>query len=189
MKGSEIIKRLLIKVSEDDELSFSKLYNIYFTKVYNFAGCFIRSNESRKEVVSDVFLSLWNNRSKLPAITNFDSYVFIITRNKSVDYLNRYKQTPAYMLDVSFEIMEEKDTPEFNLLYKELETLIDKSINELPERCKLIFLMSRDEGFTYKKIADILTLSESTVNGQMVIAIKKLGEALRKYLHFVLLFN
>lgn len=178
-----------MKVSEGDEISFSKLYNIYFAKVYSFTGCFIHSNESRKEVVSDVFITIWNNRSKLPAINSFESYLFIITRNKSVDYLNKYKLTPAYISEFSFEIIEEADTPEHKLVYKELEEYINKSVRELPERCKLIFLMSRDEGFTYKEIADILSLSESTVNGQMVIALKKLGEALGKFLNFLLLVS
>jgi RNA polymerase sigma-70 factor (ECF subfamily) len=189
MRGSEIFKHLILKISEGDEPSFSRLYDIYFSKVYNFAGCFISSKESRKEVISDVFLTLWNNRTKLPGITDFESYLFIITRNKSIDYLNKYKQAPAYSIDVSFEIMEDTDSPEFTMLYNELESLINKSINELPERCKLIFLMSRDEGFTYNQIAEILSLSESTVNSQMVIAIKKLGEALRKYLRLILLLH
>lgn len=188
MKDSDIVKHLLVKVSEDNEISFAKLYDIYFSKVYSFASCFIRSEESRKEVVSDVFLTLWKNRSKLPEIANFNSYIFIITRNKSVDYINKYKQIPAYLSDSSFEIVED-NTPEFNLLYKELEAMINNSVKELPERCKLIFILSRDEGFSYKEIAEILSISESTVNGQMVIAIKKLGEALRKYLKMFLLFN
>jgi RNA polymerase sigma-70 factor (ECF subfamily) len=189
MNTLETTKRLILKVSQDDEIAFSKLYDIYFSKVFSFAGCFIRSVESRKEVVSDVFFSLWSNRARLPGIASFESYLFIITRNKSVDYLDRFKQIPAYMLDSSFEIMEEKDTPEFNMIYNELEALINKSISELPERCRLIFLLSRDEGFTYNQIADILSLSESTVNGQMVIAIRKLGEALRKYLPVIFIFH
>jgi RNA polymerase sigma-70 factor (family 1) len=187
MIDSNIIKRLLLKVSEGDEISFSKLYNIYFSKVYNFTGCFIRSNEPRKELVADVFLSVWHNRSKLLEIESFDAYLFIIARNKSINHLNKHKLKPAYTSETSFEIMEEKNTPECKLLYKELEVHINKSINELPEKCKLIFLMSRNEGFTYKEIANVLSLSESTVNGQMVIAIKKLGKSLRKYLSCLLL--
>lgn len=182
MSKSEIIQHLILKVSEGNEIAFARLYETFFAKIYSFTGCFIKSAEARKEVVSDVFLTIWNNRSRLTEIKNFESYVFIITRNKSVDYLDKYRQKPAYLEEESFEIITENDSPEDKILTKELEIIINKSINELPERCKLIYLMSRDEGFTYKEIAEILTLSEATINSQIVIALKKLGNTIKEYI-------
>ena len=74
------------------------------------------------------------------------------------------------------------ESPEEIQINKELNEIINSAINELPERCRLIFLMAREEGLKYREIAEVLSISEKTVNAQMVTAIKKLTASLKKYL-------
>lgn len=182
MRHLDIIRHLVIKISNDDENAFTQLFELYFSKIYKFTGYFTKWEEARQEIVSDVFITLWKNRIKLQDVNNFESYSFILTKNKSLDYLDKYSEKPTYPLDIALEFHNHYETPEGKILTKELEKFISKSINELPERCKLIFKMTRDEGLSYREIAEILSISEKTVNAQMVTAIKKLGHTLRKYL-------
>ena len=66
--------------------------------------------------------------------------------------------------------------------YQELYELVQKAINQLPEKCKAIFVLSREEGLTYQEIANQLDLSVKTVENQMSIALKKMRAALKPYL-------
>ena len=77
--------------------------------------------------------------------------------------------------------MEEEDegSPEEHLELKEMREMLDKAIDELPEKCRLVFLMSREEGLKTKEIAEILSVQESTVRVQMKIAIEKLVARLK----------
>lgn len=180
---SGILNHLISSIANDDEHAFSKLFDMYFAKVYKAVSCFITPEETKQEVVSDVFVVLWKNRKKLPEVRNFNSFLFIAAKNKALDHLKRKSEQPTYSLDFALELPNNYETnPLDKLLFQELEALSSKSINELPERCKLIFLLSREKDLTYKEIAEILSISEATVNGQMVTAIKKLGKALRDYL-------
>ena len=77
------------------------------------------------------------------------------------------------------------DTPEEQLLSEELCKAITQAVNQLPERCKLVFLMAKEQGLKYKEIAKILQISEKTVNAQMVIALKKLNLIMRQYMKSV----
>jgi len=86
--------------------------------------------------------------------------------------------------DIPIGIVAKNENPEEIVLNEELRHEIEKSIKELPERCRLIFLMAKEEGLKYREIAEILSISEKTVNAQMVTAIKRIGETLKKYLSF-----
>jgi len=74
------------------------------------------------------------------------------------------------------------------MLNEELINVIQEAIEQLPERCKLIFLMAKEENLKYKEIAEILSISENTVNAQIVIALKKLSEKIKKYVHGLCFF-
>ena len=85
------------------------------------------------------------------------------------------------MLVALLPLMEEEDegSPEEHLELKEMREMLDKAIDELPEKCRLVFLMSREEGLKTKEIAEILSVQESTVRVQMKIAIEKLVARLK----------
>jgi len=71
--------------------------------------------------------------------------------------------------------------PEKELLNNELREIIELTVNNLPDRCRLIFIMVREEGKKYKDVAEILSISEKTVQAQMVIAVKKIGAVVNNY--------
>jgi len=186
MNQSEALKILLVKIAEDNEEAFTKLFGIFFEKVFKYTGYYLKTDSIRQEITSDVFLTIWNNRKKLSNINNIESYLFILTKNKSLDHLDKMARLPEFTNDLTLEISSEFGSPETTLLKTELEEVINMAVKDLPERCQLVYLLSKEEGYTHSKIAQMLSISEFTVNAQMVIALKKMGLAIRKYLGMLL---
>ena len=122
-------------------------------------------------------------RKKLLTIDNLEAYLYTVTKNRALYYLKQAKYSSEISLDqLPIGIVNENDNPEEITLASELQDAIDVSIQDLPERCRLIFLMAREEGLKHREIAEILSISEKTVDAQILIAIKKMGIALKKYL-------
>lgn len=183
MSNSEIIQHLLSKLKDNDENAFRKLYDIFFPKITRYSEYFLKSAHQSEDIVSDVFLELWKNRKKLSGVNNLEGYIYTITKNKAIQSINQDKKRKYSSYDLDhFTFLIDHVSPEEIQIQKELEITINEAINELPKRCRLIFLMAREDGLKYREIAEKLSISEKTVNAQMVTAIKKLTEYLIKYL-------
>lgn len=184
MKTAKVdITNLAHSVSEDNRSAFNMLYEVYYDEVFRFAYYFLKDKEGCREVVSDVFFSVWQSRKRLKDITNLEAYFYIVTKNESMRYLNKKKDYDMLSLDEIPVQLEERDTssPEEKLIDSEIEALLTQVINELPEKCRLIFLMARQEGLKPKEIGEILSISESTVRVQMKIAVEKIVEKIRPH--------
>lgn len=179
MKNSSIILSLLVDIAEGDTGAFSRFYDLFYPSIYKFSRYFTKSEELCKEIVSDVFYNLWQSRKNLKHIDNIENYIFIVTKNQAIKYhtnKTKHQYEPVETLPGEFFI--ETSTPENALMNKELGEVLTKAINELPERCKLIFLLAREQNLKHKEIAEILSISEHTVHAQLTIASKKIAEIL-----------
>lgn len=185
MNKSDSINDLINRISTGDTNSFRCFYDHFFNRVLFFAHLFIKSEEICQEVVSDVFISVWLNKEKLADVENIEGYLFIITRNKSLNYLEKQSDFAELDKEILFEKKIEDSNPENILITKELEIVIQKSIDQLPERCRLIFKLSREEKLKHHQIAKILSISENTVHAQMMIALKKLHDILKKHIYSI----
>ena len=175
------IKGLLESVSVDNRGAFERFYTLYFDLVFRFADFCLGEKEAWREVVTDVFFSVWQSRKRLKDIDNIDTYLYISVRNETFRFLFCFKDLNRVSLNELLPLMEEEDegSPEEHLELKEMREMLDKAIDELPEKCRLVFLMSREEGLKTKEIAEILSVQESTVRVQMKIAIEKLVARLK----------
>ncbi|MCC8197725.1 MAG: RNA polymerase sigma-70 factor [Tannerellaceae bacterium] len=177
------IEQLLLSVAGDSRGAFDLFYHLYYEQVFRFAYYFLQDKESCREVVVNVFFSLWQSRIKLKDIINLETYLYVITRNES----HRYLKKKSFSSTVSLQevpLAVEKSTvnsPEDQIVTKELMAILKQAIHNLPEKCRIIFLMAREEGLKPKQIADILSIKESTVRVQMKIAIEKLVEEIKKH--------
>ena len=172
------IKGLLESVSVDNRGAFERFYNLYYDQVFRFAYYCLGEKEACREVVTDVFFSVWQSRKRLKDIDNIDTYLYISVRNESFRFQARNKDLNRVSLNELLPLMEEEDegSPEEHLELKEMREMLDKAIDELPEKCRLVFLMSREEGLKTKEIlSEILSVQESTVRVQMKICYRKIG--------------
>jgi len=166
---------LLRRIKENDQTALECLFEKYYYRLCDFAFQYVRSVDLAEEVVSDVFMKIWKNRHKIDIKTNFKAYIYTATRNQALNYIQK-EQNDWESLDYNFS---EKHSPDYHpdeeLIFQELEKHVEVLINKLPPKRKLIFKLSRIEGFTYLEIAEILSISIHTVQNQMVKAVKKLA--------------
>ena len=174
------IMNLLSSVSSDGRGAFERFYNLYYDQVFRFAYYCLGEKEACKEVASDVFFSIWKSKARLKEIDNIDTYLYITVRNEALRHISRSNSVNKIQMDqlYSFE-PEEEATPEGMLESQEMRELFNLAIDELPEKCRLIFLMIREEGLSTKEVAKILSIQESTVRVQMKIAVEKLIKRLK----------
>ncbi|MGE5393542.1 MAG: RNA polymerase sigma-70 factor [Candidatus Saccharibacteria bacterium] len=184
MKNEPHIQKLLDRIgASGNETAFRELFDLYAPGLLRFSYSILKKKELAEEVVSDVFFKVWIHRSRLPEIENFRAYLFTSSRNTALNYLDKEKRNRAVQLeDIEVPLQIDEICPESELISKELREAIARAIDHLPERCKLIYSLAKIEQLKYKEIAEILDISVKTIDHQLTIAIKKIGEEIRKYL-------
>jgi RNA polymerase sigma-70 factor (ECF subfamily) len=164
----------------DSQTAFESLYSAYFKRMMRFAELYVCSSAKAEEVVSDTFLAVWNNRKQLPGITNFDSYIYSIARNKAISYYRSLSHVETVELNESkIDLFARTDTtPEDELITQEEINRLNAAVNALPDKCKTVFKLVREDKLKYSEVATILNISVKTVEAHLAVAIKKLREAL-----------
>ena len=131
------------------------------------------------EIVSDVFFNLWQNRNKLPEIGNLESYLYKSVKNTALHYAAKEKNMQRNeKLSLAIEYIHDDEDPENILITNELNHMLTKAIESLPDKCRIIFKLVCEDGLRYKEIADILDISVKTIDAQMKIARLKIEKIL-----------
>ena len=183
MKNEIQIQNLLDQISKNsDEKAFKQLFELYGNGLLRFSNSIIKKKELAEEVVCDVFFQLWLQRKKVNNIENIKAYLFTAAKNTSLNYLEKEKRVKFFQLDdITVTLPANEVCPECELISAELRNVIEQAIQHLPERCKLIFSLAKIEQFKYKEIAQILGISVKTIDHQLTLAIKKIGEAIAQH--------
>lgn len=162
-----------------DQQAFKELYQLWFFKLYQFAYSYTRSKESAEELVNDVFLNIWQKRETLDSINNINLYLYVSVKNASLNYLRKNNlPVPVSVNDLHSDHFQITTNPESTLISRELQGQIATAIEQLPSRCKLIFKLVKQDGLSYKEVADLLGISVKTVDSQLCLALKKLAHLL-----------
>ncbi len=185
---------ILQKIISGDEPSFEKVYRFYYPRLNYFAKQYLFDSESAKNIVQDVFTELWDKRLTLHKDTNLNAWLFTVTRNKSLKIISQLKSQQNYdnyiisrQLDVNYKSLADFDTS--RLVFEELQSQIQASLDKLSPSCRKIFEMSRFEDKKNREIAEELNLSIKTVEAQISKALKTLKTDLHDYLPlFYILF-
>jgi RNA polymerase sigma-70 factor (ECF subfamily) len=144
-----------------------------------FAIGFLKNKEIAEEIVSDVYVKIWNGRNQLEKINNLKSYLFTSVRNGCVSHLRKVKNEKTVSIDSvnEFSFMP-VEGPEDSLIEKEIIEQIYAVIETLPCKCKMVFTLAKINGLKYREIAEVLDITEKTVNNHLVLAVKKITESL-----------
>jgi len=170
--------------------AYRELCDIFFHRLHRTAYAFLKSKESAEEIVSDVFIKVWQIRAKLTEIDNLNVYLYTVTKNLCLKYITRQYKNPVTSLDIMhFETSIDFNTPEDICISADIIKKIRQALDELPPKCRLILQLVKEDGLRYKEVAEILHISELTVRNQVAIAVKKLGKALPVYLQSAVNLN
>lgn len=166
-----------------DMQAYKELYTFFFSRLYRFSYAIVRSREAAEEVVSDVFIKIWQIKEELATINNLQVYLYTLTKNFSLNYIAKYHKAPVVCLDeIDVEAMVTRNNPEDILISMDLCDRINEAIRALPSQCRLIFQLVKEDGLRYKEVASVLNISVFTVRNQVAIATKKIAEAIPAHL-------
>ena len=177
----ELQKRIALS---EDMKAYKELYLVMFDSLFHFSYSFVKSKQVAQEIVSDVFIKLWQIRSQLNTVDNLKPYLFGIAKNLSLSYLARASKNLSIQLDdidldeINMESLIEFKNPEDSFISKEIINQVIQAIRDLPPQCQLIFSLVKVEGLKYKEVARLLNISAFTVRNQVAIAVKKIEETL-----------
>lgn len=179
-------------IRQGDVAVFEELYRQYYIYLCLIAEHIVKNHSDAEEVVSDVFVKLWTIREKTEITTSIKAYLVKAVHNTSINYLEKLKfenKLTDSLSKLDYELLAwNSDYPLGQLYTKEIMEILDHGINTLPECCRQIFLLSRNEDMKYCDIACKLGISVNTVKTQMKIALFRLREFLQDYLIILLIF-
>lgn len=179
-----IEKKVFDLLKQGNHQAFEKIFITYFNNVKFFIQSFIKSNSEAEGLAQDIFLKIWENHSQIDTEKSFDSYLYTIARNTVFNYLKHKTVENSYSEYVHFSRSEFVDDPEKILYAKEIELLIEMKVEQMPQRRREIYKLSRFEGLSNDDIATNLGISKKTVENQLSLALNELRKLIIIFLTF-----
>lgn len=186
----------LVSFDDDEELlqllkcgneeAYSRLYNKYWDKVFALALSKTKDPYLAEDITQDIFLSLWNNREDLNIEKTVSQYLSVAVKYKLIDYLRKVSKQSFKQNLQSGDCDSYDCDPEQQLALKNLLDTIQSTTTSLPEKCRLVFTLSREKGFSHRAIASLMNISEKTVENHITKALHRLRKAIN--LFFFLFF-
>ncbi len=165
-------KELILLLKKDDHTAFSEIYKRYWAILYRHALKMTRDEELAKDIVQDVFISLWDKSDQLQLNASLNAYLYATTRNKILNLFEKEKVKTNYVQTLGLHLERGENITDHRLRERLLNEKIEDEIAQLPKKMRQVFEMSRKENMSYKKIAEELELSDKTVKKQVSNAIK-----------------
>ena len=174
---AESLKYLQSRIARsDDQTAYKELFTSLYSPLLHFAKSIVKTKEAAEEIVSDVFIRIWEKRRELEKIENLKVYLYVSTRNTALNYLNLHKRDVTNPLDeFHTEFTSIYFDPEQLMITADMLALIRRAIDQLPPKCRIIFKLVKEDGLRYREVAEILGISVKTVENQLAIAVQKIG--------------
>lgn len=172
---------------KDIEKKYSELFHTWFAPLCYFARKYIRDMDTCREIVHNVFVSIWEKKNEFDFEKPARSYLFTSVYNRCLNHIRDQKKYAVGKADTSALEMYDQAVNEDHLEAAELEAKIKEGIDSLPDKCREVFILNRFEEKKYAEIADKLNLSVKTVEAQMSKALRILRDHLTDYLHLLIL--
>ena len=159
--------------------AYEQPYHLVCSGLIHFSASICGSFHLAEEVVSDVFVSIWQKREQLTGIENPKVYLYVSTKNRTINAMKK-KQLQVVPFDTLYtEALSIVPDVEEHLLSSQVARKIESAISSLPPRCQLIFRLIKMDGLQYKEVAELLDISSKTVDAQLTIAVKRVADTIR----------
>ena len=173
-------------IRDGDVAAFREMFDAFAPSLIRFARQYLGTTELAEETVHDVFLSVWALGPEWEPRGAVRPYLFSAVRNACIDHLRQRQRKPEERSFSESDIFATTEGSYAALRQKELQAAAQRAIEEMPERRRLVFLLSRQQDLTYAEIAAVMGISVNTVEVQIVRALKFLRERLSPMLTSIL---
>ena len=166
------------RIRTGDPMAFEALFHAYHASLCSFAYRYLGARDLAEEMVQEVFLFVWERRESWDVRSSVRSYLFTAVRNAALSYL-RHERVVARR-DARVRILQDTVAPGADLEVVQAETVaaIQEAVARLPDRCRLVFTLHREQGLTYAEVAEVLGISPRTVEVQIGRALRSLRRCL-----------
>ena len=160
---------LFDNIKTGDQKAFELLFSIYFARLNDFAKHVVKDDAISQDIVQDVFVKVWENKAKIESL-HLEAYLFRLVRNRCIDSIKHLKVENNRMHEIEISSRWEElyridfiGNEPYVLIEQELKNKIEKTITDLPDRCREVFIMSRMDGLKNKEIAEKLDINIKNV--------------------------
>lgn len=164
-------------IREGDENAFQQVFNACYESLCHYAGTILKDTDEAEDIVQSMFLKIWEKREELEIKQTIRSYLFRAVYHQCLNQLEhrtvRQKHQARGLQETQHEVQHPDVFPD------ELEESIRSAIRELPEQCRIVFMLSRYEELRYSQIAEKLNISVNTVENQISKALRILREKMK----------
>ena len=178
---------LLVLLKQDKLSAFKELYGRYWKKLYGEAYKRLKSKESAEEIVQEIFTNLWLKRHSQSITTTVGGYLHSTVSHRVIDRYRQELVREKYREDFRVVYSETDNSTEDAIMLKELTHAIETEVRQLPDKCRSVYELSRNEHKTNREIALQLGISEKTVENHLTKALKRLRVGLNHYLTIILI--
>jgi len=175
-------KDLTSLLQEGNEHAFTEIYNRYWSKLFAIAVNKIKDLDEAEEIVQDIFVSLWKRRNELGTIDTLSPYLAVSVKYRVIKVLDKRNHQQKYSDYRQHAVNLSDDSTQQWLEFEELKSRLAVFVADLPEKCRLVYQLSRESGYPQKKIATELGISEKTVEAHLGKALKTLRTRLSQFL-------
>jgi len=164
-------QQLLVQMAEGSESAFTEIYWRYWDKLFVTAYNRLADEHEAEEAVQNVFLSLWNRRASLELSFSLGTYLATSVKYQILTRLSRISRESEHISYLRKNTEEGADSTTDWLSERELKQKLEKQVRSLPQKCRIVFQLSREEGLSNSQIAEKLKIAEKTVEGHITKAI------------------
>ncbi len=169
-------EKLLNKLKNGERSAYKYLFSEYYSWLCNYVFNLTKNKSLSEDLVQEIFMNLWEKREQLNIKSSIKNYLFKSCHNQFLQYVRKEKVRIDFLNSVRWEVLFESYDNESQRLHEEKLEKLNSLINELPPRCKEIFVKSKLQKKKYREIASELNISIKTVENQMSKALHFLKE-------------
>ncbi len=179
MPENDHIRELLASIAyNNDQVAYKQLFLLLHGRLKQFSYAILKSKEEAEELVSDLFIRIWEKKATLPTIESPLLYFYVTAKNLALNRLNRQKKQDFPIEEWLVQLNSIYFDPEQLMITEEMVRQLRQAVNDLPPRCRLIFKLVKEDGLKYREVAELLNLSVKTIEAQMAIALRRLGKCM-----------
>lgn len=161
-------------IKSGNKYAFTEIYERYWSVLLRHARRMLQDNEETRDILQDVFLTLWKKAPELELTSSLSAYLYALVRNRILNLVVRDKVKANYLASLEDFIDHGEATTDFTIRSKQLAARIEEELAALPPKMREVFELSRKHNLSYHQISEKLMISDNTVKKQMSNALKQL---------------
>jgi RNA polymerase sigma-70 factor (family 1) len=163
---------LLDCLKAGDQIAFAEIYERYWKVMYVHALKMLRNEDDSKDLVQELFASLWTKAAEITFNINLSGYLYVSLRNKIINLIQQKNIRRDYLNSLASFAEETRNITLEQINEKEISIVVEAEIQNLPLKMRKIFELSRKQNLSHKEIASQLDISDKTVKKQIGYAIR-----------------